>query len=576
MSKQKKQSFLYGSTILMASMIIVKIIGAVFKIPLTNVLHESGMGYFNSAYTIYTAVYALTVTGFSAAVARMVAENCSRGRYRDVKHILKLATRVFVIMGSLGFLIIAFSAKSFAAGIDSANSYWTVVMIAPAILFCCLMASYRGYYEGLSDMKPTAITQVVEVVVKLITGLAFAYIVMGIADRQFASTGMVFGIAVDGAEAATTAAIPFAAAGAMLGVSVSTFIGFLYIFISYKLKGDYITEKMLAEAPPRMRSKVLLFRLIKISIPITLGAVVLQLSALIDMFTIMNRLTHAYEIAPEILVEKYGIYLTQNENMHEFLYGSFTSVITLFNLVPAFTSIFGKSALPNVTAAFTEHNRAKLKVSIESVVRVTTLVASPMAFGIAFMSGPILRLLYRNLEGAINVGTPLLVILGIAALFLAMVAPLNAIFQGIGRMDLPVKFLFAGALVKIILNFTLIGIPSINIMGGAISTIICYGLIAALSLYTLKNKVNVTLNFNGILVKPVVCGLICGFSAFLCNFVLTKLATNSIITIVSIGFGGVCYIISLGVFNAISRDDVLMLPKGNKILKTLEKLRIIR
>ena len=560
----------------MASVIIVKIIGAVFKIPLTNVLHESGMGYFNSAYTIYTAVYALTVTGLSAAVARMVSENSTRGRYRDVRNILKMSTRIFVIMGILGFFIILLSAKSFAVGIDSLNSYWTVVMIAPAILFCCLMASYRGYYEGLSDMKPTAITQVVEVVVKMFTGLALAYMVMGVANDQYTTTGKVFGIAVETAEAATTAAIPFAAAGAMLGVSISTLVGFLYIFVSYRIKGDYITKRMLQESPAPMRMKVLLVRLIKIAIPITLGAVVLQLSALIDTFTIMNRLNHVNTIAPDILYAQYGMYLTQNEHMHEFLYGCFMSSVTLFNLVPAFTSIFSKSGLPNVTAAFTQHDRVKIKVSIESVIRVTALVAAPMAFGISFMAEPILRLLYKNLEGAINIGAPLLQILGIAALFLALVGPLNAVFQGIGRMDLPVKFLFVGALLKLILNTVLIQIPSINIMGGAISTIVCYGTIITLSLFTLKNKVNVTLNFNSILIKPIISGFICGFSAYLCNLALTNIATNSIITIVSISVGAIFYVISLGVLNAISKDDVLMLPKGEKILKTLEKFSIIR
>lgn len=572
-SKNKKQSFLYGSTVLMASMIIVKIIGAVFKIPLTNILHESGMGYFNSAYTIYTTVYALTVTGLSAAVARMVAENATRGRFRDVKKILRLATRIFVLMGILGSLVIFFSAGAFSAGIESENSYWTVLMIAPAILFCCLMASYRGYYEGLSNMTPTAITQVVEAIVKLITGFAFAYIVMSIATRQFEETGVVFGTAVNSLDAGITVAIPFASAAAMLGVSVSTFIGFIYIFINYKLKGDYITKEMLVNSPPPMRGKVLVWRLVKISIPITMGAVVLQLAALIDMVTIMNRLSG---LPSDILNLKYGQYVSENEHMHEFLYGCFTSAITWFNLVPAFTNIFGKSALPNVTSAWTERDRGKIKLSIESVIRVTTMVAAPMAFGIAFMAGPILSLFYPNLKGAIAVGTPLLTVLGIAAFFLSLVTPLNAIFQGIGRMDLPVKFLFCGALIKCILNFILIGIPSINIMGGAISTIICYAVIAFLSLNSLRKHVNVTLNFTGILIKPLICGAICGFFAFFCNFLLTNLSKHSIITPLSILVGAVFYVVSLGIFNVISKDDVLMLPKGNKILKTLEKLRIIR
>lgn len=564
---------MYGSTVLMASMLIVKIVGAVFKIPLTNILHESGMGYFNSAYTIYTTVYALTVTGLSAAVARMVAENAAKKRFRDVRKMLKLSTRVFVVTGIVGALIIAFSAGAFSRGIDSENSYWTVVMIAPAILFCCLMASYRGYYEGLSDMVPTAVTQVVEVLIKLITGLLFANLVINLGVKQFNESGMVFGLEVATQELAVTASIPYAAAGAMLGVSVSTFVGFLYIFIKHKLSGDYITKQMLVASPKPMRTKVLLWRLIKIAIPITMGAVVLQLAALIDTFTIMNRLS---SLPLDGLMEKYGQFVSENEIMSEFLYGCFSSTITLFNLVPAFTNIFGKSALPNVTEAWTEHDPKKVKSSIESVIRVTLLVGAPMGFGLSFMAEPVLRLLYKNLEGAIMIGAPLLAVFGIAALCLSVVTPMNAIFQGIGRMDLPVKFLVVGAIIKFVLNFALIGIPSINIFGSAISTICCYAVIVVLGLHYLRKCSRVPLNYKSILLKPTISGFFCGFSAYLCNFALTKWIEHSIITVISIAFGAFVYLIFLGLFNAISKDDILMLPKGKKILKVLEKVRIVR
>lgn len=560
----------------MVSMIIVKLIGAIFKIPLMNILHETGMAYFNYAYTLYTTVYALTVTGLSAAVARMVAENATRGRYRDVKKLLKISTIIFVVLGTAGLAFILLFAKPFSNMIESPNAYWSIMMIAPAIFFCCLMASYRGYYEGLSDMKPTAVTQVVEVITKLITGLAFAAIVMGTATRQFETTGMVFGMEASSLEAAITLALPYGAAAAILGVTASTLVGFIYIFIRYKLKGDYITREMLKAAPPSMRTKVLLYRLIKISIPITLGAVVIQLSALIDMTTITSRLSHCIEIAPDQMKLLYGNLLAEGEQMHTFLYGCFTAVVTIFNLVPAFTNIFGKSALPNVTSAWTTRDKQRVKLNIESVIRVTMLVAAPAAFGISFMAKPILKLLYPNAEGAVVVGAPLLIILGIGALFLSLVTPMNAIMQGIGRMDLPVKYLLAGASVKLILNMILIGIPTINIMGGAISTLCCYSLIAFLSINKLRKIVKVRLDFTSILVKPLISGIICGFSAFLCYKALTLVKVNSIITIVSIGVGAIFYVISLAVLNALSKDDILMLPKGNKVAKTLEKLKIIR
>lgn len=559
----------------MASMVVVKLFGAVFKIPLANILQETGMAYFNTAYTLFTTVYALTVTGLSAAVARMVAENSTCGRYRDVRKLLKISTMIFVILGIVGSLIILFSAKGLSDFAKNPNAFWSTIMVAPAILFCCLMASYRGYYEGLSDMVPTAITQVVEVVVKLVAGLLFAWIIISIGQNQYAETGMVFGTVIENEEAVITAILPFASAGAILGVSVSTLIGFIYIYVRYKMRGDFISKAQLREAPRAMRTKVLLFRLIKIAIPVTLGAVVLQLSALIDSLTIANRLEHCNTVDPERFLNLYGSLLKPDEVMHVFLFGCFSTVITIFNLVPAFTNIFGKSALPNITAAWTTKDKKSIKMNIESVIRVTMLVAAPAGFGITFMSGPIIKLFF-NSEGTVLVGTPLLAGLGVGAMFLALVTPLNAIMQGIGRMDLPVKYLFTGAMIKLVLNIVLIGIPSINLMGAAISTVCCYGTIAFLSISKLRKIAGVQLNINGIIVKPLISGIICGLTAFICNKALTFIGNNSIITLLSIFVGAIFYVISLSILKGISPDDILMLPKGKKILKTLEKCKIIR
>ncbi len=575
LTKQKKQNFVYGSTVLMASMIIVKLIGAVFKIPLTNILGLTGLGYFTRAYTVYTTIYALTVTGLSAAVARMVAENLERKRYRDVRKIFRLATLLFLILGVLGAGLIFFSAKGFSEMIKSPNSYWAIVMLAPAIFFCCMMASYRGYYEGLSNMTPTAVTQVVEVVAKLVAGLGFALIVMQIAEKQFQETGKVFGMAAESLEAAQMIAVPYGAAGAMLGVSVSTLVGLVYIYFRHKLKGDSITKEMLRNAPPSRRSKVLVYRLLKVALPVTLGAVVLQLSALIDSTTIQNRLDYCYSASPETLNSLYGSFLKENEGMSDFLFGIFSSCVTLFNLVPAFTNIFGKSALPNVTAAWTERDRARIKLNVESVIRVTMLVAAPMSMGMAFMAEPILKLLYSKQEG-IESGAVLLAILAVASLFLALVTPMNAIIQGVGRMDLPVKYLFCGALTKLVLNVVLIGIPSINILGSSVSTLACYLLIAFLSINKLRKIVTVSLNYTGIFIKPLIAGLACGIMALLSYNLLQAIGPSRLITILSIGIGGLCYLLVLFVLKGIAREDVLMLPKGNKIAKTLEKLHIIR
>lgn len=574
--KQKKQSFLYGATILMASMIIVKIVGAVFKIPITNILQEVGNGYFNQAYGIFNAVYALTVTGLSAAVARMVAENVAKGRFRDVRKILKLATFIFFILGILGALIVLISSRAIVNFIGMPNAYWSIVMTAPAIFFCCLMASYRGYYEGLSNMIPTAITQVIEVLVKLVSGFAFSSIVLAVAKKQYAETGKVFGVVVDKVNSVHSVAIPYAAAAAILGVSISTLVGFIYIYIRYKVKGDYITKEQIAESPKSMRTKVLAFRLFKIALPITLGSVAIQLSVLIDNLTIPLRLQYAYTSNSEYFKTMVGKLIEDGVPMNVFLFGCFTAVLPIFSLVPAFTNIFGKSSLPNVTTAWTLKDKKSLKVNVESVIRVTMLIAAPASMGIAFLAGPIIKLIFPRVKGAIAIAPTALTILGIGALFLSLVTPLNSIIQGVGRADLPVKYLLVGVIIKFSLNFILVGIPTINIMGASISTVVCYSVIAFLSINKLRKIVGVKLDFASILIKPMIAGLSCGISAFLCYKALTLLKENSIITLLSICIGALVYVIVLALLNAISVDDVLMLPKGKKIAKTLEKLRIIR
>lgn len=577
MSKQTKQSFLYGSTILMISMLIVKAVGVVFHIPLLNIIGFTGNGIFTSSYTVYTTVYALTVTGLSAGVARMVAAKAALGEYRDVRKMFRIATLLFLLLGILGALLVWFSAGWFSVLIDNPDTVWAVMAIAPAIFFCCLMASYRGYYEGLQNMTPTAVTQVVEVIAKLIAGLGGASLVMGAAKKQFAETGTVFGKACVSAEAAEVAAAPFGAAGAMLGVSISALVGFLFIFLRSRIKGDGITKAMLQAAPPAHPGRELAKGLIRIAVPVTLGAVVVQLSALIDTFTIQNRLVRCSELDPSYMLAQYGGCLKDGEEIHKLLYGVFGACVTLFNVVPAFTNIFGKSALPNVTAAWTRQDRLRIKHNVESVIRMTMLIAAPLSMGLCFLAGPILQLLYGAKEPhTALLGGGLMSVLAIGALFLSLVTPLNAIMQGMGRADLPVKYLLAGVAVKLGLNWILIGIPKINIMGSAISTLVCYALIAFLSLFRLHRMLPVTIDYAFVLGKPLLAGIICGFGAYICEFLLTSGRGESIITLVSIGVGALFYGISLVLLRAISREDLKLLPNGKKIRKVLEKMRVIR
>ena len=246
--KSNRQSFIHGAAILAVSLVVVKILGLVFKIPLTNILGGIGMGYYNTAYMLFSPVFSLAIGGFPAAVAKMIAERSARGHYRDVRKIFRVSMGLYLTAGLAGTAIMVFSAGFFVQVMKNENAYWSVIAIAPTVLFGCIMSAYRGYFEGLCDMRPTAVSQIVEMVVKLAAGLGFALALIAYAQGQFETTGIVFGTVVQSAEEAAAAALPFATAASVIGVTVSNIIGAGYLIVRYH-RNDSITPAQRKAAP---------------------------------------------------------------------------------------------------------------------------------------------------------------------------------------------------------------------------------------------------------------------------------------------------------------------------------------
>lgn len=549
MSVRNKRGFLYGSAVLMLSMAAVKLLGALFKIPLAALLRETGMGYFTSAYTIYTAVYALAVSGLSTATARMTSSCLSEGK--PAGRILKASMLLFIGIGLTGSVAAALLAQPFSGWMGSPQTVWSVLTLSPAILFCCVMAAFRGYYEGCSDMRPTAVVQVIEAAVKVACGLLFAYLAIQKGLRNFAAGEAVYGTLCASKEVAVQASIPFASAAAMLGVTLSTAMGSIYLFVFHKRQ----PHRRAGSTPYRSICKELL----RTAAPITLSAAVMQLSAMIDTVTIQHQLKAA--LTPGSPALAYCDYLAQGESLSAFLYGAFMSCMTLFHIVPAFSAVFGKSALPGITAAWTSGKEHELGAQVTRALKVTVLMAAPMAFGLAAVAKPALRLLYPSLPGMQEVGSTILPVLAAASFFFAFLAPYQAVMQGIGRADLPLKAVLCGAAVKLLANLTLVRLPAFHIMGAAIGTLLCYLTISVFALVSLKKSLPAAISVRGILIKPLLSATLSAFSAFLVQKALTNNLSNSIIAIVSIAVGSAVYIAALFLFRIVRRSDFSFVRK---------------
>ena len=290
-SGARSQSLLSGAFILVVATVLVKVIGALFKIPLSMLIGEVGRGYFSTAYEIYTPLYSISMAGLPFAVSRLVAKERSLGHFRDVRMIRRVSARLFLLMGVLGTVLLMLVAYPYTRFIVKyVENVYCVLAIAPSIFFCCCMSTYRGYYEGMQNMIPTAISEVIEVVGKLIVGLGASYALLKSQLARFEAGQPVFGAIRETKEDALAAIYPYAATTAVLGVTSGTVLGLVYLIIRHRLKGDGITKAQLLSSPKPADGQTLAKIIVMTALPIAASSLVTNITNLIDAATIQARL----------------------------------------------------------------------------------------------------------------------------------------------------------------------------------------------------------------------------------------------------------------------------------------------
>lgn len=553
------QSFLRGAAILMAATLVVKAAGVLFKIPLASLLGGEGMGYFMTAYTIFNPIYALSVAGFPTAVAKMVSAALAAHRPWEAGRILRVALALFCSVGLLLSLLLWLVAPALAVWVNNPPAARAVQAIAPAVVLGCFTAAFRGYYEGHSNMVPTAASQVVEAAIKLVAGVLLA--------------GWAVAHAPEGA--GQSARLALGAAGAISGVVLGS-AGAGVFMLLYHL-ADVLRHPAHAPTPaacePVGRTGG---RLLALAFPVCMSALVVNLTSLIDLGSIMNRLSAAAARAPQAVLESYPGAQLPLQGLPNFLYGSYTTLaLTVYNLVPAVAVTFGMSALPIVTRLWVSGQRRRLEESIASVLRLTALLVLPAGLGVSALSEPILLLLFAHNPQEIQVAAPLLRVLGVAAIFGALVVPVHSMLQAVGRIYLPARLMLMGGLVKLGINYLLVGIPSVNIQGAPWGTLACYVLILFLGLNALVRQTGICLSIPNLLGKPLFCALLCALSAHSCYGFLHRWWESPLAVLPAIAAGAGVYGLALLLTRALAKEDLQALGRGEKLVKILEKYRLL-
>ena len=541
---QKKQNFLQGAALLAIATAIVKIIGAFYKLPLNIAIGSEGYGYFTTAYDIYAVLLLVSTAGLPVAVSRMISRASTLEQYTRMRKVFRSALMIFTILGTVSSVLMIGGAKQLAVLMNQPDAWITIACLGPCGITMGLISAIRGYFNGQSNMLPSSVSQVIEALIKLGLGLVLAFFLIK-----------------------TTGNVAFAAGGAIIGVTVGNAMALVYLLI--KFRKSYRALPVTPE--PAGTTKETVRELLAIAIPITIGSAGLQLMAVIETGLYMDRLVYLIE------TNRYMGHMVQGavtaQKAATTLKGLYNLAQTIFNMPCAFIVPITVSIIPAITSYLTLGDHENVRKTEESASRITGLLSLPCAVGLTVLARPIMALLGGYEGEQLELSAQFMTILGISVFFQSTIQFLHAILQSHGFVNIPVVHMISSAVVRMILVYTMVGNPKLGLLGAPIGASIGYLLILVLDLWAIRRKIPQKPQILKNVLRPGIPALVMGVVVFFCYRILVGIlgidGSRVLLAGIPIAVGGVVYLVCVVLFKSITRDDCLLLPKGEKIAKLL-------
>ena len=528
MSDNKKQNFLQGTALLAMATAIVKIIGAIYKIPLNAIIGKQGFSYYSTAYEIYNVLLMISTAGLPVAMSRMISQANSLGHNNRIRRIYKTSRTIFLSLGIAGSLLMTLFCRQLAQFQNQPDAWAAIGALGPCVLLICIMSTFRGFFQGHGNMLPTSVSQVLEAIVKLIVGMLAALVLLK-----------------------ATGSVSLAAGGAILGVTVSCLVSSVYLFSKFRRSFEALAPS--AETPESGAETAK--RLLAIAIPITIGSAGLQVLTMLETKIYMGQLL--------------SLGFTQLEA--DSMKGIYNMSQTIYNMPCAFITPITISIIPAITSHLTLLDHQGAKATEESAARVTGLICMPCAFGLATLAGPVTSLLGGYTGADLVLSTQLMRIMGFNIIFNAVVLLTNAMMQAHGRAVVPVVHMFIAGVLRLIVVYILTGNPNIGIVGTPIGAMLCFLCIALLNVLAMRRILTDPPAILRNLLRPFAAAAIMGVFVYGALFLLQSIGITSrlILCGLPIAVGVVVYVVMVVLLKAITRSDCLLLPKGEKIAKLL-------
>jgi len=534
--KNKSKSFVIGAAVLGIAGLITKLLGAFFRIPLTNIIGASGMGYYQTAYPVYVMILVISTSGLPTAISKMVAERRAQNQFFEAHRVFKVSFKLMLCIGLITGIGVFILAPWICSLQLEPDAVYALRSISVALILCPIMSCIRGFFQGRRTMTPTAISQVAEQLFRVGIGLLLANILL----KQSPA---------------------LAAAGAASGASFGAVFGLLAVAFIYFKKRNEIYEEFGDNLVAIKSEKELLKEILFIAVPITLGASIMPIINWIDTLIVKRRL----------------LAIGYEADIARTLFGELSGMAApIINFPMVFTQAVCMSIVPVISDAWKKEDVEFVKYNCIIGLRYALIIMLPCAAGMIALSKPIMLLLYpRQIESAMS-AAGCLAIYAVGMIFLAIIHTISGALQGMGKQNIPVINLAIGAFVKIVVTYVLTGIPSINVRGAAAGTVCAYFVAALLNYIALRKLTKLEIKFRLTVIKPLVAAVVMAIVAWLVYMAALHNLGGTISTLLAILVGVVVYVIMIFVTKTITVDDLDTVPKLRKVARLLRKFRLVK
>ncbi len=548
-NKKSNSGFIMQGSILAIAAFIVRIIGLIYRIPLTNIIGDEGMGYYSCAYEPYSIMLMLSYHGIPAAISKLVATNRSLGKFKNLKKIFWIALSITTTIGCITGSILLFGAGYISNNItDMPMSKWAMMVLGPTLLVLSIMGVFRGFFQGMGTTVPTAVSQVFEQIVNAVVSIVAALYLFDYGARYDAVVGT------------ESYAEAYGAAGGTMGTFMGALVALFFLMFVFKILGTSLNGLARKDrGRSTERGSEIAFALAVTAIPLIFNSILFNCNTTIEM-VLFNK----------IMLTKSG----NTDDSIAALWGMFTGKYKTMVMVPiSIATALGVSIIPEFAKEAAHGNVKNVKAKLYKAVRFGMLIAIPSAVGLSVLAEPVLTMLFRDCgDIAINLlryGSVAVVVYSISTIT-------NSALQGINKERFTVVSALVALIVHVIVLAVCVGVFNMGIYGVLLSYI-CFALVICLmNSFALSRVIKYRQEYIKSFILPAIASVVMGFVVYgVYKLTMNLWELKAVSCVVSIAFGILIYGIVLLLLRGIDEDDVRSFPKGVFLTNVLKKLHLL-